>query len=121
MPAGLDDRSSSDKTHPRSPRSAGVTETLHAEVVHVVPPEDIDDVDLQPELRALADSRYVLVCRRGGSPSWVDRVVAFLRRRPIEAVTAVADTAVEEGEEFTAVVAPTDLAGVYEVVDSASL
>lgn len=95
-----------------------MSETLHAEVVHVIPPGDLDDVDLQPELRALADARYVLVCRRGGAPSWLDRVVAFLRRRPIEAVTVVADAAVEEGEEFTAAVAPTDLPGVYEVVDA---
>lgn len=114
-------RSTSDKTHARPTRLAGVTETLHAEVVHVVPPGDLDDVDLQPELRALADTRYVLVCRRGGAPSWADRVVAFLRRRPIEAVTVVAESGVEEGEEFTADVEPTDLAGVYEFVDSESL
>lgn len=93
-----------------------MTERLHGEVVHVVPPEDLDDVDLQSDLRALADARYVLVCRRGGVPSRVDRVIAFLRRRPIEAVTVVADEPLAEGEEFTATVEPTELAGVYEAV-----
>ncbi|MFC3477642.1 DUF7526 family protein [Halobacterium litoreum] len=93
-----------------------MTETLRAEVVHVVPPDELDDVDLQPELRDLADDRYVVVCRKGGSPSWVERLVAFLRRRPIEAVTVVTDRDYAEGAEFTATVEATDIAGVYEAV-----
>ena len=106
----------SGKTHPRRSRPPGVTETLRAEVVHVVPPDELDDVDLQPELRDLADDRYVVVCRKGGSPSWVERLVAFLRRRPIEAVTVVTDRDYAEGAEFTTTVEATDIAGVYEAV-----
>lgn len=93
-----------------------MTETLRAEVVHVVPPDELDDVDLQPELADLAADRHVLVCRKGGSPSWFERVAALLRRRPIEAVTVVADSHHAEGSEFTATVEPTDIEGVYEIV-----
>jgi hypothetical protein len=91
-----------------------MAETLEAEVIHVVPPEDREDVDLEPELAALAKSRHVLVCRKGGAPSWFERVRSFFLRRPIEAVTVVADAAPEEGAEVTATVVETDLAGVYE-------
>jgi len=94
-----------------------VPETLTADVVHALAPDELDDADLQPELEALAVGRHVLVCRKGGTPSWTERILAFLRRTPIEAVTVVADEGVPEGEEFTARVAETDLAGVYEVVD----
>lgn len=107
----------SGNTHPAGGRCPTVPESLHAEVVHVIPPEDLDDVDLQPAFRTLADDRYVLVCRRGGAPSWFDRVKSFLLRRPIEAVTVVADAPLEEGEELTATVEPADIPGVYEVVD----
>jgi hypothetical protein len=87
---------------------------LEAEVLHAVPPDEQDEYDLDPELRALAESRYVLVCRVGGAPSWFERIRSFLLRRPIEAVTLVADTGAAEGEELTASVQETDLAGVYE-------
>lgn len=89
-------------------------ETMVAEVVHVVPPADHEDVDFQPELADLAESRHVLVCRRGGAPSWLERVKSFLLRHPIEAVTLVADEAPAEGSEVTATVVETEMAGVYE-------
>ena len=89
---------------------------MTGEVLHVVPPEEVDDYDLDPELASLADARYVLVCRNGGRPSWVERVVAFLTRTPIEPVTLVADAEVSEGETVTARVEPTATTGVYDVV-----
>jgi len=87
------------------------------EVLHVVAPEERDEYDLDGEVRSMAESRYLLVCRKGGVPSWPERVAAFLTRRPIEAVTLVAETAVEEGREVTATVEETDLAGVYRVTE----
>lgn len=89
-------------------------ETMRATVLHVVPPEKLPEHELEPELERLADSRYVLVCRVGGAPSILDRIKSFLFRRPIEAVTLVTDDAASEGEEVTATVTETDLAGVYE-------
>ncbi|WP_135304367.1 DUF7526 family protein [Haloarcula amylovorans] len=94
-----------------------MTETIAGEVIHVVPPDELDDYDLDPDLASLADSRYVLVCRKGGRPSWLERIVAFLRREPIEPVTLVADTAAEEGDEVTATVSETGIAGVYDVIE----
>jgi hypothetical protein len=79
-------------------------------------PDELAEADLQPELADLAEGRHVLVCRKGGKPSWPERVLAFVRRTPIEAVTVVTDEGVAEGEEFTAQVVETKLAGVYEVV-----
>ena len=92
-----------------------MAETLHGEVLHVVAPDEQDEYDLDREVRSMAESRYLLVCREGGIPSWGERVWAFLTRRPIEAVTLVAETAVEEGQEVTATVEETGLAGVYRV------
>lgn len=89
-------------------------ERLRGEVLHVVDPDELDEYDLESDLRSLADSRYVLVCRDGGSPSWTERVRSFLTRRPIEAVTLVSDTAAAEGTEVTATVQETDIGGVYE-------
>ncbi|MEA5387875.1 hypothetical protein VB773_18540 [Haloarculaceae archaeon H-GB2-1] len=74
-----------------------MAETIRGEVVHVVPPADLDEYDVDDELRELAESRYVLVCRAGGAPSLVERALAFLTRRSIEAVTLVADAPVPEG------------------------
>jgi hypothetical protein len=103
--------------HPqlRAVPTSAVAESLTADVVHALAPDDLDDADLQPALRDLADGRHVLVCRKGGKPSWRERVAAFLRRDPIEAVTVVADDPIPEGEEFTATVTETDIAGVYEL------
>jgi hypothetical protein len=94
-----------------------MTRTLDGEVLHVVPPEELDDHDIEEELRELADSRYVLVCRAGGEPSWFERLRSFLTRRPIEAATLVSETRAEEGDEVTATVRETDLPGVYEATD----
>lgn len=91
-----------------------MADQLTGEVVHVVPPEELDDYDLQAEVRELAESRYLLVCRKGGVPSWPERIRAFLTRQPVEAVTLVSETAAEEGEEVTATVVETGVAGVYE-------
>lgn len=91
-------------------------ETLTADVVHALAPDELEEADLQPELAELAAGRHVLVCRKGGQPSWPERILAFFRRTPIEAVTVVSDEGVPEGEEFTAQVAKTELTGVYEVV-----
>jgi hypothetical protein len=94
-----------------------MTRTLDGEVLHVVTPEELDDYDLEEELRTLAESRYVLVCRDGGKPSWFERVRSFLTRRPIEATTVVSETGAAEGDEVTATVHETDLPGVYEATD----
>jgi hypothetical protein len=91
-----------------------MTERIRGEVIHVVEPADLDDYDLQPELRELADSRYVLVCREGGTPSWFERLKAFLLRQPIEPVTLVTERGADEGQEVTARVRETGMAGVYE-------
>jgi hypothetical protein len=90
-----------------------VTETIRGDVLHVVPPDELDDHELEPELRTLAESRYVLVLRRGGHPSILDLLWAFLRRDPIEAVTVVTDRRAEEGEEVTLSVEETAMTGVY--------
>jgi hypothetical protein len=96
-----------------------VTETIRGDVLHVVPPDELDDQDLEPGLRELAESRYVLVLRRGGHPSILDLIWAFLRRSPIEAVTVVTDRRVEEGEEVTLSVEETAMPGVYVTVSAA--
>lgn len=94
-----------------------MAETLQGEVIHVVPPEEQDDYEFATELAELAESRYVLVCREGGSPSWFEKIKSFLLGQHIEAVTLVSETAVPEGEELTAAVEETSLAGVYRVTD----
>ena len=91
-----------------------MTKAVRGEVIHVVPPGDRDEYELTAELRSLAESRYILVCREGGSPSWFERVRSFLARTPIEAVTIVADTAPSEGDEVTVTVEETGIPGVYE-------
>jgi hypothetical protein len=92
-------------------------EMLEGEVIHVVPPEKLDEYDLESELQELAESRYVIVCRAGGAPSWFERIWALLTRDPIEAVTVVTDTAASEGDEVTATVEETSMAGVYEATE----
>ncbi|WP_235218882.1 hypothetical protein [Halobacterium salinarum] len=92
-------------------------ETLTASVIHALPPEEHADADLEPALESLAADRYILVCRKGGTPTRIQRLLAFLRRDPIEAITVVADDAVPAGDEFTTQVTATELAGVYVVTD----
>lgn len=91
-----------------------MAETLQGEVIHVVAPADQEECELDAELRTLAESRYILVCRKGGSPSWFERIWSFLRGKPIEAVTLVTETAATEGQTVTATVEETGMAGVYE-------
>jgi hypothetical protein len=90
-----------------------MTETIRGDVLHVIPPDELDDHDLAPGLRALAESRYVLVLRRGGHPSILELLWAFVRRRPIEPVTVVTDRGADVDEELTLTVEETDMAGVY--------
>ncbi|QZP39427.1 DUF7526 family protein [Halobaculum magnesiiphilum] len=90
-----------------------MTETITIEVVHAVGPEELDEADLQPALREIADAHHVLVGRRGGRQSWLDRIRAFLAREPVEAVTVVTDEPASEGAEVTLRVEETDIAGVY--------
>ncbi|UIP01551.1 hypothetical protein Hbl1158_15710 (plasmid) [Halobaculum sp. CBA1158] len=89
---------------------------MRALVLHVVSPADLDDGGLTPAVRERAGSGYVLVCRRGGRPSWLDRLRAFLAREPIDAVTVVADEPAEEGDELTLHLEATETPGVYEEV-----
>jgi hypothetical protein len=93
-----------------------VPETLTTQVLAVVDPAEADDDELQPELRELADARYVLVCRKGGAPSWLERVKAFVLRDPIEAVTLVADAPPDVGAEVTVRAEETAMVGVYDVL-----
>ncbi|WP_318569098.1 DUF7526 family protein [Salinigranum marinum] len=96
-----------------------MTETIQGQVLHVIPPDELDDHDLTPGLQELAESRYVLVLRRGGHPSILELVGAFVRRRPIEAVTVVTNQRVDEDEEVTLTVETTEMAGVYVTAASA--
>ena len=90
-----------------------MTETITGEVLHAIPPEELDEHDLEPALRELAESRHVLVLRRGGHPSILELLWAFLSRTPIEAVTVVTDRPATEDDELTLTVEETELAGVY--------
>lgn len=96
-----------------------MSERITGEVIHVVPPEELDDYELDSAVESLAESRYILVCRNGGKPSFIERIVAFFRRDPIEPVTLVADAGPPEGTELTATVEPTAVAGVYDVIEIA--
>ena len=93
-----------------------MSETFHGEVISVILPNEIDDHDLEPAMEELAQSRSILVCRRGGAPSLLELLWALLKRDPIEPVTLVADIdpEVDEGDEVSVDVTGTELAGVYE-------
>lgn len=95
-----------------------MSETLESEVLFVVPPDELDEHNLTDEVRDLAaeESRYVLVCRKGGRPSWPERIWSFLRRQPIEAITIVTDRRAEAGDEVTMTVRETELPQIYETV-----
>ena len=90
---------------------------ITGEVIHVVPPGEQDDYDLDGTVADLADERYILVCREGGVPSFFERVVAFFKRDPITPVTLVSDHGAEEGTEIDATVAFTPVDGVYDVIE----
>jgi hypothetical protein len=89
---------------------------IRAEVIHVVAPDEFNEYELQPELTERAGGRYLLVCRKGGSPSWFERVKMFFRREAIEAITLISEEPREEGVDIDVTVTETDLHGVYEVV-----
>jgi len=91
--------------------------TFSAEVMHVVGPDERDDHDLTPYLERISEDRYVLVVRRGGTPSLLDRVLAFLRRDPIEAVTVITDDEYEEGDELQVTATATEMQGVFDATD----
>lgn len=90
-----------------------MSETIEGDVLHAIPPGELDDHEVEPELRELAESHYVLVCRRGGHPSVFGLLWAYIRRDPIEAVTVVTDQPAEEGDTVSLVVEETRLVGVY--------
>ncbi|WP_262180645.1 DUF7526 family protein [Haloarcula laminariae] len=90
---------------------------ITGEVIHVVGPDEHGDYELDGTVAELAESRYLLVCREGGKPSVIERVVAFFKRDPITPVTLVADEGAEEGSEIEATVEFTTVDGVYEVVE----
>lgn len=77
----------------------------------------MDEYDLDGDVRDLAESRYLLVCWKGGSPSIFQRLKLILARSTLEPVTLVSDDAVAEGDIVTATVEETDTAGVYDVLD----
>lgn len=88
--------------------------TLRGEVIYAIEADEQADYELQERLERLAESRRILVLREGGKPSRFDRLLAFLRREPIEAVTVVTDSVAVEGDEIAARVRETDLVNVYE-------
>ncbi|WP_435070154.1 DUF7526 family protein [Haloplanus sp. C73] len=92
-----------------------MSEQFRGEVLYTLSPEELAEQEATAELQALATdpSRYVLVCRRGGRPSWVERVWAFLRRDPVAAVTIVSDDDVAVGETISVPVTETEISGVY--------
>lgn len=96
-----------------------MVETVQGEVLHVVPPDERDDYDLDGDLRSLAESRYILVCRKGGHPSAFERIKSYLLRDPIEPVTIITERSASDGEEVTFDVRETEIAGVYEAVERA--
>lgn len=93
-----------------------MTERIEGDVLHAIPPDELGEHDLEPELQSLAADQYVLVCRRGGHPSILELAWAFISRDPIEAVTVVTDAAAEEGDSISVVAEETTMAGVYRAV-----
>ena len=101
-----------------------MSQIIEGKVLFVVSPDELAEHELTDELRELAatEDQYVLVCREGGHPSWPERIWSFLRRKPIEAVTVLADTepTIEVGEEITVRVTETELAAVYDATGTIS-
>lgn len=93
-----------------------MVETIEGDVLHAVPPDELGDHDLEPDLQRLAEGQHVLVLRRGGHPSLFELLWAFVRRNPIEAVTVITDEAAVEGDLVSVTVEETSMAGVYRVV-----
>ncbi|GGM60376.1 hypothetical protein J2752_001780 [Halarchaeum rubridurum] len=93
-------------------------ETVTGTVIHAVPPDDRDDHDLDPALAERADGRYIVVCRRGGSPSLLGRVWSLLRGGSIDAITVVTAEAYEEGDRLDVTAVPTGIEGVYDATEA---
>jgi len=93
-----------------------MTQRIKGDVLHAIPPDELGDHELEPELRRLAESKYVLVCRRGGHPSIFGLLWAYLRRDPIEAVTVVTEQPAEEGDSIAVTAEETAIAGVYTTI-----
>lgn len=93
-----------------------MSEQINGDVLHAVRPDELGEHDLEPDLQRLAEGRHVLVLRRGGHPSLLGLLWAFVRRNPIEAVTVITDEGAVEGESVSMTVEETSMAGVYRVV-----
>lgn len=93
-----------------------MSERIEGDVLHAIPPEELGEHELEPELRRLAESNYVVVCRRGGHPSIFGLLWAYIRRDPIEAVTIITDQPAEEGDSIAVTAEETAMAGVYTTV-----
>lgn len=93
-----------------------MSERIAGDVLHAVPPDELGDHDLEPDLQRLAEGQHVLVLRRGGHPSLLALLWAFVRRNPIEAVTVITDQGAMEGDSVSVVAEETSMAGVYRVV-----
>jgi len=93
-----------------------MAETVEGDVLHAIPPDELGEHDLEPELEKLAAEQYVLVCRRGGHPSMLQLLWAFIRRKPLEAVTVISAEPAAEGDSVSLVVEETTMTGVYRAV-----
>ncbi|AEN04594.1 hypothetical protein [Halolamina sp.] len=93
-----------------------MTETVEGDVLHAIPPDELGEHDLEPTLEELAAGQYVLVCRRGGHPSMFQLLWAFIKRKPLEAVTVVSAEPAEEGDSVSLTVEETTMTGVYRVI-----
>ena len=93
-----------------------MTETIEGDVLHVVPPEELGEHELEPELQELAAGKYVLVCRKGGHPSLLSLLWAFIRRKPLEAVTVISEESAAEGDTISVTAEETTMAGVYRAI-----
>lgn len=96
-----------------------MNEVFEGSVLFSISPDELDEHNLTEEIRnlAAAEARHVIVCRKGGTPSWTERIWAFIRRKPIEAETVIANVReeglVEEGNLIRVPVYETDYPGVW--------
>lgn len=93
-----------------------MSERIEGEVIHAVPPTELGEHDLDPDLQSLAEGKHVLVCRRGGQPSIFELAWAMLRRKPIRPVTLISDAGAGEGDTIAIDAEETSIAGVYRTI-----
>lgn len=93
-----------------------MSERIEGEVIHAVPPAELGEHDLDPDLQSLAEGKHVLVCRRGGQPSIFELAWAMLRRKPIRPVTLISDAAAAEGDVVDVDAEETTISGVYRAI-----